>query len=948
MRNNLLIFSLLIIAVKSVNAQTADFNFTPSEGTLCTPHTVSFTQVCTGTPIGFVWNFGNNQRGVGANETCTYSSAGTYYVTLTALYASNAIAITKSITIHPRPEITLSANKDFLCKPGTIEFSATGSPYITGYEWNFGDGSPVQNTVINTTAHSYTSYGAYTASVKVLTAAGCTDSSSFPVRISKMGISGNMSVTNGCIPAVPDFIVNTDLPPGDAVLNYSWNFGDNSPVNIGESNSISHRYNSTNTIPNAGVTINSVQGCSNQFNFPSFAFGIPPTNTAAKTALAKDTFCGSEIIRFTATAANANAYLWQYGDSGFNTVPDTFVTHKYSDTGRKTLLVTPSFNGCAGSIDSIQIFVKGVIARFVFSNLCSDKKNYHFSNRSRGNVTHFEWEFSDRPGVKDSVIFNTNHIFPATGSFTARLALTDNTTGCTDRLTSDIHTAVPAFSRNINSVCKDSLITYSVSKSYPPNAGYTYEFFVNDSMVNNSGDSILQFTPSRHGSYAEYVVIKDISPRTCSDTIYLSSNTIVKGPVVDFSSPQRLCMDESFNFINSSYPFYPVEEITKWHWDFDDNQEDSVKNPPPHLYSRAAVYTVGLTATDINGCAQRITKNTHAAPLPQIVAFPARDTICGSRDTALLTAYTIDTLLWMPSSNISCNNCDTTNVNPSTSTDYVAQATNRFGCTTYDTCQVTVYQPIQLTISPADTSICPGQPVSYQLNTDGITRWTGSDLSNTTISNPTATPSGNRSYTVTVEDSAGCYSGSAMANVYVYSLPEVNAGDDQVLPYNTPFTIKPIYSLDVGTYQWEPAAGLPCSTCSSIGGIALKSTTYTVKTTSLQGCQASDKITIYVACEKGNLLLPTAFTPNGDGLNEFFYPITRGYRNIKTFVIFNRRGNKVFERQNFAPNIPSLGWNGITRNAETSSSTEAFGWYLEAACEQGETIINKGTVVLVR
>ena len=947
MKKNWLVFLLLATYANSFS-QTADFSFSTDSSSHCEPYTTTFTQTCSGNPRGFIWNFGNNQRGSDPVETVNYT-AGTYSITLTALYANTAISITKTLTVNPTPIIILRGSKNYLCKPGTIVFTATGNPSSTNYEWNFGDGSAVENTAGNTIAHPYADYGSFTASVKVATSFGCSASSNYVIRVSKFGITGTMSLDHGCVPAITDFNVSSDLPPGDAPSNYSWTFGDNSSINSGEANSISHRYTSTDSITTANVVISSTQGCSNQFNFPAFAFGTPPSNTIVKTALPKDTFCSSEIIKFYCSASKANAYLWQFSDSTRSISTDTFMTHRYRILGTESNIVTPFFNGCAGNKDSVIIFIKGVIASFNYNNLCNNKTAFQFHNYSLGNVTHFEWEFSDMPMLKDSIHFSVPHIFPVTGSFVAALSLADSTTGCIDHLIFNIYTAVPSLSRSTNNLCKDSLVTYSVSNTYPANAGYKYEFFVNGNMINNGGDSILNYHPSIHGSFAEYVVIKDAVAGTCSDTLQLSGNTIVKGPVVDFTSPPILCVDKAFSFTNNSYPFYAADAIATWRWNYGDNKQDSVKNPLPHLYRAAANYYVTLTATDINGCAQSVKKIITAAPLPKIIAFPAEVTICGLRDTAMLTGYTIDSLLWLPSTSISCTSCDTTRAYPAVTTSYIAQATNRFGCQNYDTCLVKVFSPFHIKVFPSDTALCTGLTVPLTLNTTGIISWTPvTYLSNGSIRNPLASPLADISYTVTVKDSAGCYSDSAVSKIHLYPLPAVKAGDDKVLPYNTAFTINPIYSPGVTSYLWEPTATLSCSNCPSVSGIATKSTKYTVKTTSKNGCKSSDDIIIYVACEKSNLLLPTAFTPNGNGLNDNFYPITRGYRTIKTFLIFNRRGNKVFERQNFSPNIPSLGWDGIIKNAETVSSSEVFAWYLEAECEQGQTIVSKGTVVLVR
>jgi PKD repeat protein len=943
-----LLFTFILFSIHSGYAQIADFTFRSTDTLLCSPQRIAFTQTCTGNPIGFVWNFGNDEKGMEPGETIVYNTGGTYNVTLTALYPSHAVSVTKIITINPTPAITLSADKNLLCQSGTVQFSTAGSSSIAFYEWDFGDDSGVILNDSGSMRHAYTDYGNYTASVKATTAAGCSARSTYAITVSKFGITGSLAADTGCIPVIASLNINSSLPAGDRVLNYTWDFGDGAPSITNTNSTVNHRYNTTDSINNAHVLVTTAQGCSNRFDFTPFAFGTPPLNTVASIAMMKDTFCASETIVFNARATNANYYVWDFGDSSQNTSADTLVSHKYRSLGSKTVIVTPFFNGCAGPTDTITVFIKGVIANFNYRNLCNDKKTYRFTNESLGNPSSFQWEFSDRPLV-DAVNRNVTHEFPDWGSFTAALSLTDSLSGCTDKESVTIYTAAPALTSNVNSVCRDSLMVYSVSNSYADSAGYTYEFHVNGTVVNNGPDSILRFRPTKHGSYTDYVVLKDANAGTCHDTLQMNSNILVKGPSSVFFTQPRRCVDQPFSFTNNSYPYNTADAISTWRWTFGDETESAEENPPPHVYKKAGTYAISLIATDVNGCSQRSSRVVIAERLPRINAFPAMDTICQARDTAMLTGYTIDTLAWLPATNISCISCDSTLVYPFTTTSYIAKATNSFGCTSYDTCIVKVFAPFNLTISPADTTVCPSQPVPYLLNADGITHWApAAFLNNNSIKNPVATPAENTEYSVIVSDSAGCYSDTATASVQVYPLPAVDAGPDRVIPYNSSFTLAPVYNATVAAYLWEPAVGLSCNNCPAPSGTLLQSTTYTIKTTSVQGCTASDKITLAIACENRNLLLPTAFSPNGNGINEYFYPITRGYRIIKKFVIFNRRGNKVFERQNFAPNDRSAGWNGIIRGAETVTTTESFVWYVEAECEQGELVTSKGTVVLVK
>jgi gliding motility-associated-like protein len=84
--------------------------------------------------------------------------------------------------------------------------------------------------------------------------------------------------------------------------------------------------------------------------------------------------------------------------------------------------------------------------------------------------------------------------------------------------------------------------------------------------------------------------------------------------------------------------------------------------------------------------------------------------------------------------------------------------------------------------------------------------------------------------------------------------------------------------------------------------------------------------------------LPTAFTPNKDGLNDTFKAIGSGYI-VHDFIIFNRWGNKVFESTN------NMGWNGVTNGIEQDPGV--YMYYLVYDCNGEEKYI-KSTVNLIR
>ncbi len=932
-------------------SQSVDFNFSTPGGLFCSPQSVVFTQNCTGGPTNFIWRFGNGSTGTSSSEVVTYTAPGTYDVTLTAVYANGAVSVTKTVTINPTPTISLTVDRNYICQPGIINFTAPGSAFITSYEWDFGDGSPLMVTPTNTTAHSFSAYGSYSVTVKGITTAGCSAIATIPVEVKKLPILNPLvTPTEGCIPINTNFSASTIVPTGDAVSNYAWNFGDGSPIANTAVGNTTHIYNTVNPINTASVTITSNQGCTNQYIFPVFAFGTPPFNTILVTQDGRTTYCASETITFSGNAVNANRYLWDFGDGNTATTTTGSVTHRYRSLGTKRVTLRTYFNGCEGAPATIDLIIQGVVADYSFSNQCSAKNSFAYNNLSQGNVSSFSWTFSDIPAAPDLVNYNTSHVFPVTGSFTTELIVHDAVTGCSDNFITNQYTAIPSFTSSTSAVCKDSTITYSILNGYPSVSGYTYEFHVGGVIASTGVITSIPVVPRVHGTFNDTLIIISPNAGTCSDTLVLPQPTKVRGPVLDFSMPLSSCfLNNSFPVTNNTMPFFPGETITTWAWNFGDLTTSSMKVPPAHHFPSTGGYWVKLTATDLNSCGQTDSLLITVHPTPTLAVFPRADTLCAGQQMALF-AFTADTLLWTTNYNIDCVTCDTVIVNPMVTTAYTAQATNQYGCMNTDTSFIRVYAPINLQVSPADTSICPGGRVQYNSNvTDGIFTWTPSTyLNSTTIRNPLSKPDTAVTYTIIVRDSVGCFADTTTARVQVYTPPTVDAGPDQVVPFNNPFTISPVYSSDVQSYLWTPLLNsLSCTACPAVTGIATVSATYKIEVTNENSCKASDNIRIIVACDKSNLNLPSAFTPNNDGQNDRFYPMTRGYNIIKKLIVFDRWGNKVFERYNFAPNSATLGWDGKTKDGQPSS-TAVFVWIIEAVCDAGETVQSKGTVTVIR
>ncbi|MBC7888880.1 MAG: gliding motility-associated C-terminal domain-containing protein [Ferruginibacter sp.] len=97
----------------------------------------------------------------------------------------------------------------------------------------------------------------------------------------------------------------------------------------------------------------------------------------------------------------------------------------------------------------------------------------------------------------------------------------------------------------------------------------------------------------------------------------------------------------------------------------------------------------------------------------------------------------------------------------------------------------------------------------------------------------------------------------------------------------------------------------------------------------------------------GLINIPSAFSPNHDGLNDIFYILAgAGVSLVKNFSVFNRWGQKIFETSNIPPNDPGFGWDGSHKGVEAAPGTYIYLVKIPGA--NGKDQVYKGTIVLLR
>ena len=103
----------------------------------------------------------------------------------------------------------------------------------------------------------------------------------------------------------------------------------------------------------------------------------------------------------------------------------------------------------------------------------------------------------------------------------------------------------------------------------------------------------------------------------------------------------------------------------------------------------------------------------------------------------------------------------------------------------------------------------------------------------------------------------------------------------------------------------------------------------------------SDYVTIRVSQVGPDILVPSGFTPNGDGKNDIARPATPGISQLKYFSIYNRLGELIFTTSTIGE-----GWNGQFKGKPQPPGTYVY--QAEGLDYEGNTIYRKGTIVLIR
>ncbi len=201
-------------------------------------------------------------------------------------------------------------------------------------------------------------------------------------------------------------------------------------------------------------------------------------------------------------------------------------------------------------------------------------------------------------------------------------------------------------------------------------------------------------------------------------------------------------------------------------------------------------------------------------------------------------------------------------------------------------------------------------------------------------------------YEIAVTNEHGC---ELVQTVIIESVSvlSVEAIEDTRLELGTSIQLDAIVNtFENVTYEWYPAEGLSCTDCANPTADPTSTINYTVIATNENGCTDSDEVLVHVI-PRDDIFIPNAFSPNGDGVNDYFTAFGgSNIAQVKTLRVFNRWGAEVFANQDFSVNVETEGWNGTFKGKVMEPGVYVY--YVEVVYINGAVKIKKGDLSITK
>lgn len=857
--------------------------------TVCEGVASAFTDGST-SAASWNWDFGDSGSSSATSPTHIYTTQGTYTVTLIVTSGQGCTdTVSYPVIVRPNPVSAFTASTACHTYPTAYTDNSTSA---VGWQWNFGDGSPVNTTT--SPSYVFANPGSYNTSLVVSNIYGCTDTSAQLVTVLPQPQAGFVSTTVCAMTPV----LFTDTTTG-APSTWSWDFGDGSPID--PTQSPSHTYALGG---NYAVTLiaGNTAGCIDTLQTNITVNTVPTAGFSATSV------CLGNITAFTDLSVDPTpigTYFWDFGDG--NTSPQTNPTYIYQNPGTYTVtLVVTNTSGCDDTITAPVTVTAIPVAAFSADTACVGSPTT-FTDNSTGSPGSWFWDFGD--GNTSTTGPVTTHTYANAGTYLASVIVSGGS-GCTDQAFQvvTVSNSVQAAMTVVPAVCENDVVAFTDNSVSTNGTITSWSWDFGD----GSPLDAQQNTSHAYPVAGSYTITLTVSASSGCSSVATQTLTVNALPTALFSATTA-CANQPTTFTDASQG-----TITGWQWDFGDGNTSTQQNPV-HQYASSGVFNASLIVTTAAGCSDTIGNavTVHAQP---VAAF-ATDTVCfgdTTKFTNLSTSSDGSIVSWNwdfsdgnTSSQINPSHGFVT-VNDSFNVSLIVQTV--YGCIDTVTQLVVTYPIPDMHFGPVTASGCEDFTAQFYdsslIASGNIVNWLWDfgDGNFSYAQNPVHTYNDDGSYFVglTVTSTDGCtFSDSLNYPVVVYPKPVAQFDPTpsvvSVLQPDVTFI-----DLSQGAAYWEwdfgdgdgsilqqPMHTYPDSGWYNVTQIVINN----------YGCRDTISYPIRVQSEF-TFFIPNAFTPNGNGINDVFMGKGIGIKDFE-MLIFDRWGNLIFKSTD-----PLVGWDG--------------------------------------
>lgn len=577
----------------------ADFTANPTSGLV--PLNVQFTDITTGGPTSWAWNFGDGDVDSIQNPSHNYRNSGIFTVTLTASNASGTDAEVKTNLINAiganPPVANFTGDPLSGLAPLDVSFTDTSTGQVTSWAWDFGDGniSSEQNP-----SNTYTMSGIFSVSLIVGGSNGSANvfKTNLVSVIRPRGPVAEFTAdpTTGFVPLEVSF---TDTSTGNPT-SHAWDFGDGD---------VSDEPNPTKVFENAGLynvalTVSNANG-TDEIAKLNIINAIAPAGPRAAFTVDKSTGFVPLDVQFTdQSTGNATSWSWSFGDGDFSSEQNP--AHTYRSPGIYSVNLTVSSSNGASQLNKTNLIIatglNGPQTDFsasVTSGLTPLPVD--FSDKSTGKPGNWSWDFGDGSTSRDQ---NPSHTFQTPGIYTVKL-LTSNSSGSDLEIKTNLISVLApkgptaGFTANPTAGFAPLEVQFTDVSAGDP-ASFVWDF--------GDGNTSSVQNPANTYNKAGFFTVSLTASNKDGSSVETNTNLVnifgAGGPRADFSA------DVTSGFAPLAVQFTDLStgSPASFAWDFGDGNISSTQNPK-NTYNKAGLFTVKLTVSSSSGASSEIKTN---------------------------------------------------------------------------------------------------------------------------------------------------------------------------------------------------------------------------------------------------------------------------------------------------------------------------------------------------